>query len=65
MVNGIVNGTAKKGAVYYNMHCEVALAGLVAASRISSGEALSRYADKKLVYDLKVRLGVPSILQLR
>jgi hypothetical protein len=65
IVNSIANGEAKTGGVFYNMHCEAALAGLVASSRFYSGEALSRYADKKLVDDLNVCLGVPPILQPR
>src|ERR1700678_4338171 len=46
---------------YYNIHCEVALAGLVAASKFPS--EVARFVDKDLLDELNV--GIPSILQLR
>ena len=49
-------------ARYYNIHCEVALAGLVAASQCASSQ-VARFVDDGLLDELKV--GIPSILQLR
>jgi hypothetical protein len=46
---------------FYNIHCEVALAGLVAASKFPSDVA--RFVDKDFLDELNV--GIPSILQLR
>lgn len=59
VVSDIVTGKSDDRPRYYNMHCEVALAGLVAASKISQGVPLSNYADTNLVDDLKVCLCVP------
>jgi hypothetical protein len=65
VVGDIATGKAKTRDMYYNMHCEVVLAGLVAASKVSPG-ALTRYANEKVVEELKVGLGVSfSILQPR
>src|ERR1700678_3044766 len=45
---------------YYNIHCKVALAGLVAASKFPS--EVAHFVDGNLLDELKV--GIPSILQL-
>jgi hypothetical protein len=57
IVGDIATGKAKTRDMYYNMHCEVALAGLVAASKVSPG-TLSKYANEILLEELKVGLGV-------
>jgi hypothetical protein len=65
VLGNIATGKSNSTPRYYNMHCEVALAGLVAASKISQGVvSLTSYADEKVLDDLKVCLCVP-ILQPR
>ena len=61
VINSIITqtGTTETKSRYYNMHCECALASLVAAVSESPTE-LETYADKETVAELQVCL-VPSI----
>ena len=62
MVSDIIARRAETRARYYRMHCEVALAGLVAASRSPVGVA--PYANKEIVDKLNVGL-ISDFLQPR
>lgn len=62
VVSGIVAKTVKTNR-WYNIHCEVALASLVVASKSSLEPGITDYANEELVVELGV--GIPSILQLR
>jgi hypothetical protein len=54
VISDIITGKAMRRSRYYNMHCEAALAGLVALSE--SPEKVAPYADKEIIAELQVGL---------